>query len=71
MSTKHYITYKRYERDRAIGEYRDPNSKTPPQWLLDKIADEKFSGGFVLKRKNLCTTCYEYKSANGTCGCTE
>jgi len=71
MSTKHYIAYKIYERDRAIGEYRDPDIKMPPQWLLDKIADEKFSGGFVLKRRNLCNVCFEYRSANGTCGCDE
>jgi hypothetical protein len=69
MATKHYITYKRYEEKRGIGEYADKNRRKPPQWLLDKIADEKFSGGFELKRKNLCRECFEYKSANGSCGC--
>lgn len=71
MSTKHYITYARYERDRAIGEYRDPDVHKPPQWLLDKIADEKLSGGFVTKRRNLCPTCHQYRSRNGMCGCDE
>ncbi len=69
MSTKHFITYKRYERDHQIGEYRDPDRKSPPWELIDEIAEQKFSGGFDLKRKNLCTTCYEYRSVTGTCGC--
>jgi hypothetical protein len=68
MSTKHYITYKRYEESHGIGEYKGSH-RPPPQWVLDKAADEKFSGGFVLKRKNLCPECFEYRSTNGSCGC--
>ena len=71
MSTKHYITYARYECDRQIGEYRDKTRKMPPQHVLDAIADEKFSGGFNLRRKNLCSVCNEFRSKNGVCGCDE
>jgi hypothetical protein len=71
MSTKHYITYARYERDRGIGEYKNPDVKPPPQWVLDREADLKLSGGFVTKRRNLCPVCHQYRSVNGSCGCDE
>ena len=71
MSTKHFITYKRYEEKHGIGEYRSEYSKVPPQFVLDKIADEAFTGKFNTKRKNLCNTCYEFKSSNGTCSCSD
>lgn len=41
----------------------------PPQWVLDKIAEEKFTGGFDVTPKNICAGCFTAKSANGTCFC--
>lgn len=41
----------------------------PPQAVLDKIADRQISGGYSLKRANLCDGCFTYKSANGECLC--
>lgn len=70
MSTKHYIAWKRYEYSHAIGEYKDENVRMPPQFVLDRIADEKFSGGFSLKKKNLCEKCFTYRSKNGECNCS-
>ncbi len=43
------------------------DSACPPQAVLDKIADRKISGGYSLKRSNLCTVCNTYKSVNGEC----
>jgi hypothetical protein len=41
----------------------------PPMWLLDRIADEKLTGRFNVKRSNLCPECFQFRSANGTCAC--
>jgi hypothetical protein len=35
----------------------------------DAAADLKFSGGYKLRRDNLCTECNTYKSVNGSCLC--
>lgn len=49
----------------------------PPAWLLDKIADEKLTGGYKRytgkgrnRKSNMCERCYTVKSVNGTCGCS-
>lgn len=49
-------------------EYKS-SSHVPPQWVLDKIADEKITGKYNTKRTNLCGTCNTYKSVSGTCLC--
>jgi hypothetical protein len=41
----------------------------PPMWVLDRIADEKFSGGFDVRKSNVCPNCFEARSVNGACGC--
>lgn len=41
----------------------------PSASTLDRIAERQVSGGYVLKRSNLCPTCREYRAVNGTCGC--
>lgn len=71
MSTINYIRVVR-----TSPHNQDPNfycGCTPkpkiPGWLMDKMAEEKLSGGFKTSRKNLCTSCNMYKSSNGTCGC--
>jgi hypothetical protein len=45
---------------------------SPPGWLLDKLADEKFNAGYKGKqrsRKNVCGICFTARSIAGTCGC--
>jgi hypothetical protein len=47
-------------------------NRTPPGWLLDIIAEEKFTGeprGATRKRKARCLECFEIKSLNGACSC--
>jgi hypothetical protein len=41
----------------------------PPQWVLDKIAEETITGRFNTKRDNRCPTCFMCRSANGSCNC--
>ena len=53
----------------------------PPMWLLDRLADEKLTGGFKVGRKvddptgrfkvgaNVCPRCYQARSVNGSCNC--
>jgi hypothetical protein len=40
-----------------------------PGWLLDKIAEERLTGRFNVRKSNLCPGCGEYRSVNGTCSC--
>jgi hypothetical protein len=35
----------------------------------DRLADKAFTGGYNLKKTNLCSECFTYKSENGTCNC--
>lgn len=44
-------------------------NKMPPQAVLDKMADQKLSGGFKTYKSNICTECFTAKSVNGSCGC--
>jgi hypothetical protein len=37
--------------------------------LADQQADQKFSGGFDISKKNICEICFEAKSTNGSCSC--
>lgn len=48
----------------------DPESSAVPGWLLDKIAEEKLTGGYDVRRSNVCTDCFVAKSKNGSCNCT-
>ncbi len=43
----------------------------PPQWVLDKIANQSITGGYKIgkKRANVCERCYSKRSVNGTCLC--
>jgi hypothetical protein len=43
--------------------------KVPPQYILDKIADEKLTGKFNVRKSNVCQSCYVAKSVNGSCNC--
>ena len=41
----------------------------PSPAALDRAADLKLSGGYKIRKTNLCPTCYTYRSANGVCAC--
>lgn len=41
----------------------------PSQKTLDAAAERAMTGGFNVRRKNICPTCHLARSANGTCGC--
>jgi hypothetical protein len=42
--------------------------KCPPQSVLDAIAERSLTGGFKVDRKP-CGSCFQFRSANGSCGC--
>jgi hypothetical protein len=48
------------------GEGRTP---CPPMWVLDKLAEEKLTGGFDTGRGNICPRCYMARCSNGSCNC--
>jgi hypothetical protein len=54
------------------GLYDEPKEsrKCPPQFVLDRIADEKLTGRFNIRKSNICQECYVAKSVNKTCNCT-
>lgn len=55
----------RYADGALTGEKRS----TPPQWILDADAERRMTGGFRIRKDNLCPGCGEYRSVNGMCGC--
>lgn len=65
------LVYKSAAINRELGGKTGFEGSAPPQWLLDKMAEEKLSGGFNLRKKNLCNGCWQYRSSNGTCGCED
>jgi hypothetical protein len=40
-----------------------------PQEVADAQAEAKVTGGYRTTRSNLCRTCFEYRSKNGSCAC--
>ncbi len=47
------------------------SATVPPQWVLDKIADQSITGGYKIgkKRANVCARCFTTRCANGVCLC--
>ena len=44
-------------------------NRPPPQWVLDRIAEESITGKY--DTSNVCGSCFQARSVNGTCGCDE
>jgi hypothetical protein len=55
----------RHQLDR-IGNF---GSEKCPGWLLDRLAEEKLSGGYLPKRNPVCPECRLQKANSGVCGC--
>lgn len=47
----------------------NPHKRKPPQWLLDKLAEEQLTGKFNTAKANKCPVCNTYRSAQGGCWC--
>jgi len=43
--------------------------RPPPQWVLDRIADETITGKYDVSPSNICPSCFTARSASGTCFC--
>lgn len=43
--------------------------RIPPQWILDRIAEETVHKGFTGKRHQTCPVCFVRKASNGRCNC--
>lgn len=71
MATKNYSNWvsKSKAAQRQLGGPTAFDGNVPPQFVLDRIADESLTGKFNVKRANLCGECFQYKSCNGECGC--
>jgi|tagenome__1003787_1003787.scaffolds.fasta_scaffold20807837_3 hypothetical protein len=70
-TTKHYLVAARIEEVASRGKYDMFGKKRPAPSgdYLDRVAEQKLSGGFNLRKSNLCDRCWTYKSTNGKCGC--
>jgi hypothetical protein len=56
----------------SLAESEKRPGGSPPNWLLDLLADEAFAPGYKgaqRSRKNQCEVCFTAKSITGTCGC--
>lgn len=60
MATIHYISNARSETARPA---------PLPGWMLDRIAEQKLTGGYDTKPSNICDRCHLARSRNGSCGC--
>jgi hypothetical protein len=40
-----------------------------PQEVADAAAERKLTGGYRTTRSNTCKQCFQFRSANGSCGC--
>lgn len=55
---------------RRMGNWTDDSVKrTPPKWLLDKLAEESITGKYRTHRSNLCPDCFTFRSVGGACQC--
>lgn len=41
----------------------------PPQWLLDRLAEESITGKYDVSASNICDVCFTARSTSGTCFC--
>lgn len=41
----------------------------PPQYVLDRLAEEKLTGKFNVSPSNICGSCFTARSHNGSCFC--
>jgi len=59
-----------YWEQRQMGNWTDYTAKrTPPRWLLDKIAEETITGKWNVKRYNRCDECNTFRASSGACNC--
>jgi hypothetical protein len=45
--------------------------RPPPQFVLDRIAEESITGKYDTSASNLCGLCFQARSVNGTCACDD
>jgi hypothetical protein len=63
-----YETTQRYGATQHLAHLSSPKAKFD-RAAADRDADRKFSGGFNISKRNICSKCYEAKSTNGSCSC--
>jgi hypothetical protein len=54
---------------RQVGGPTGFEGSIPPQYVLDRLAEEAFTGKYDVSASNICPSCFTAKSANGTCFC--
>jgi hypothetical protein len=70
MSTIHFTSYARYEASKNINQCECFATKRfIDEATLEKIAHQRLTGGFDIRKKNRCSTCNTFKSKNGECLC--
>jgi hypothetical protein len=70
-TTKHYIIGARIDEKASRGKYDMFGNRNPglSEAELDRVAEQKLTGGYKVRKSNLCDKCFTYKSTNGTCNC--
>ena len=41
----------------------------PPSWVLDRLAEESFTGKYDVSAGNICGTCHTARAVSGDCYC--
>lgn len=69
ISHRMYVQKSSVARREAQGSCCDAVTNRPQGWLLDKMAEEKLTGKYNVRRSNKCSTCNTFRSVNGSCMC--
>jgi hypothetical protein len=54
---------------RQVGGTTGFEGSPPPQWVLDRLAEEQITGKYDVSPSNICPSCHTAKSRVGTCFC--
>ena len=54
---------------RQVGGSTGFEGSPPPQWVLDRLAEEKITGKYDVSPSNICPGCHTARSVSGTCFC--
>ena len=71
MSTKNYMAViaKSPVIAREVGGRTGFEGTPPPQYVLDRLAEEIITGGYDVSETNICPSCFTARSNSGTCFC--
>lgn len=43
--------------------------RPPPSWVMDRLAEEAFTGKYNVAQSNICPSCFTARPVTGECYC--